>query len=233
MSRRSVFWRGLLAVRFRLSFEALHKSHDVEIVNGASITSFKQQGDKILLASDKDKWEVRSVLVGIGVAPNVSLGESLGLEVGDGFLVNSHYETSQEGIFAIGDAALPMGGYTGGKVRIESVHHAQMSAEIAAAALLSGESKPHEVPWFWSDQYDCKLQSAGIVPQEAEVITREGQREGATSFWSFAGGKLVAVEAINFPQAYMIGRSVLSDNLPLTANQVADPNYDIKQLIKR
>ena len=214
-------------------FEDLHKSHDVEIVTSTNITSFEQQGDKVLLASDKDKWEVRSVLVGIGVMPNISLGESLGLEVGDGFLVNSHYETSQEGIFAIGDTALPQGGYTEGKMRIESVHHAQMSAEIAAAALLSDEGKPHEVPWFWSDQYDCKLQSAGIVPQEAEVITREGEREGAISFWSFADGKLVAVEAINFPQAYMIGRAVLSDNLPLTANQVADPNYDLKQLIKR
>ena len=214
-------------------FEDLHKSHDVEIVTDASLASLERQGDKVLLASDKDKWEVKSVLVGIGVMPNTSLGESLGLEVGDGFLVNSHYETSQEGIFAIGDAALPMGGYTGGKVRVESVHHAQMSAEIAAAALLGAGSKSHEVPWFWSDQYDCKLQSAGIVPQEAEVVTREGQREGAISFWSFAGGKLVAVEAINFPQAYMIGRAVLSDNLPLSVDNVADLNYDIKQFIKK
>ena len=86
---------------------------------------------------------------------------------------------------------------------------------------------------FWSDQYDRKLQSAGIVPAGAETVSRPGRREGATSFWSFLGDQLKAVEAINDPQAYTIGRMVIEAGLDLSPDQASDSGFDLKSLMRR
>ena len=171
------------------------------------------------------------VVVGIGVVPDMALAEDLGIATGNGILVNNNYETTLEDIFAIGDVALPEDGYAQGALRIESVHHAQMSATIAAAAMTGQNALSHEVPWFWSNQYDCKLQSAGLVPEAAETLTRKGRRDGSVSFWSFANDTLKAVEAINDPQAYMIGLKTLSGATQITPAQVASPDFDLKSLL--
>jgi len=93
--------------------------------------------------------------------------------------------------------------------------------------------KPHEVPWFWSEQYDRKLQSAGLVPADAQVVSREGKRDGAMSFWSFSEGVLTAIESIGDPQAYMIGKTAISEGLAVTPEQIADPDFALKSLIGR
>ena len=213
-------------------FEDLHRGQGVRVVTGASLEAIERDGAALRLLAGAEKIAADAVLAGIGVVPDTALAEGAGLAVGNGFAVDARYRTQVDGIYAIGDAALPDGGYTSGKARIESVHHAQMSAEIAAAAMMGIEGKAHEVPWFWSDQYDVKLQSAGIVPQGAETIFRPGRREGARSFWSFADGMLRAVEAVNDAQAYMVGRTVMEKGVPLAPEQVADGGFDLKALIR-
>ena len=89
------------------------------------------------------------------------------------------------------------------------------------------------MPWFWSEQYDKKLQSAGLYAANADVISRAGRREGAISFWAFDGDDLISVEAIGDPQAFMIGKTVLTDNKPLTKAELADPEFDLKAVLKR
>ena len=213
-------------------FQDLHAGEGVHVRAGASVTAVEPDGAGVRLLTDGGAVAADLVLAGIGVVPDTTLAEGAGLAVGDGVLVDAQYRTRVEGVYAIGDAALPDGGYAGGAMRLESVHHAQMSAEIAAAAMMAKEPKAHEVPWFWSDQYDVKLQSAGIVTKKAETVTRPGRREAARSFWSFEDGKLKAVEAINDAQAYMVGRTVMEKGVPLSPGQAADGGFDIKALVR-
>ena len=175
-------------------------------------------------------------MVGIGVIPNTELAEAAGLAVGNGILTDREYRTSHADIFAIGDVALAAAGYTRGSLRLESVHHAQMSADIAAACLMGAPPPAHEVPWFWSEQYHIRLQSAGLVPpdaQNSQTITRQGRREGQISFWSFAqDGALAAVEALGDAQAYMVGRQLLEKGATVAPEVIGDSDTDLKTLLK-
>lgn len=214
-------------------FHNLHTDNGTTIRTATGVKSISSSDAGITLDLDAETLTADLVLAGIGVIPDMALTESLGLETGNGILVDHHYATALDGVWAIGDVALPSGGYTDGAMRVESVHHAQMSAEIAAAAMMGNTPKDHEVPWFWSEQYDKKLQSAGLYAADADVISRAGRREGAISFWAFDGDDLISVEAIGDPQAFMIGKTVLTDNKPLTKAELADPEFDLKAVLKR
>ncbi len=213
-------------------FNALHEANSANIRVDAKVNGIDTKGEKLQIdVENSGMLSVDLVVAGIGVIPDTVLAESLGLTTENGFRVDGDYKTPVDDVWAIGDVALNDAGYTKGRMRIESVHHAQMSAEIAAAAMMGIKSKPHEVPWFWSEQYDKKLQSVGFVPSNAEVVCRIGKREGAISFWSFADGVLKAVEAIGDGQAYMLGRAALTNRHSVTAEQIADPAFDLKSLM--
>ena len=218
-------------------FHDLHQAHGTNIMTNAAVDGITSTEDgleiSITTPSGQEMIKVDLALAGIGVIPDLALADDLGIDQGNGFIVDGDYRTGQDNIWAIGDVALATEGYTQGAMRIESVHHAQMSAEIAAAVMMGARPKTHEVPWFWSEQYDKKLQSAGLVPQGAETIARQGKRDGAMSFWSFDQGVLTAVESIADPQAYMIGKTVITEGTPLTPDQIADPEFVLKSLIGR
>ena len=212
-------------------FDNLHRTNGVQIMTGTRLERIDRNKAGLTLITDTAPVNTDMAVVGIGVVPDMALAEDLGIATGNGILVNNNYETTLEDIFAIGDVALPEDGYAQGALRIESVHHAQMSATIAAAAMTGQNALSHEVPWFWSNQYDCKLQSAGLVPEAGQTLTRKGRRDGSVSFWSFADDTLKAVEAINDPQAYMIGLKTLSGATQITPAQVASPDFDLKSLL--
>ena len=220
-------------------FQELHHAHGTTIMTATALESIAPsaggRGLTLSVKSDDQTSPLTAdlVVVGIGVIPDIALADGLGLDHGNGFMVDGDYHSNIIGVWAIGDVALAAEGYTQGAMRIESVHHAQMSAEIAAAAMMGAIPKPHEVPWFWSEQYDRKLQSAGLVPSDAQVVSRAGKRDGAMSFWSFSEGVLTAIESIGDPQAYMIGKTAISEGLAVTPEQIADPDFALKSLIGR
>ncbi len=214
-------------------FQKLHEDHGTTIRTSCGVDGITITADGVAISLGEETLNADLVLAGIGVIPDMALVDVLGIESGNGILVDQHYWTGIDGIWAIGDVALPSGGYTNGTLRVESVHHAQMSAEIVAAAMMGATPKAHEVPWFWSEQYDKKLQSAGLYAPHAEVVSRAGRREGAISFWAFAQDKLISVEAIGDPQAFMIGKTVLSDDKPLTKAELADLEFELKDVLKR
>ena len=222
-------------------FAELHQSQGVDVRCDQQIAGV--DSGRIVFADGSD-LDADLVVAGIGVIPNTELAEAAGLAVGNGILTDRHYRTSYGGafqadIFAIGDVALAADGYTRGALRLESVHHAQMSADIAAACLMGQTPPVHEVPWFWSEQYDIRLQSAGLVPpdaqnsQNSQTITRQGRRAGQISFWSFTqDGTLAAVEALGDAQAYMVGRQLLEKGVAISPEVIGDSDTDLKTLIK-
>ena len=210
-------------------FRALHRAHGVDLREGtglARLTGGPQVTGAVL--SDGSELPVDLALVGIGVMPQTDLAEAAGLSVENGVAVDALGRTSDPAIFAAGDcASFP---HQGRRIRLESVPHAIEQAEAAAAAMLGQPVDYLARPWFWSDQYDVKLQIAGLNDGWRRTVTRPGARPGAQSVWYFDGALLLAVDAMNDPRAYMTGKRWIEAGRSPDPDLLADPAQDLAKL---
>ena len=209
----------------------IHRSHGVDIREGMGLHRLIGDNGHVSAAelSDGSVIPVDIVIVGIGVTANDALAHDAGLETANGIVVDNFGRTSDPSIFAIGDCAvLP---WQDMRIRLESVQNAVDQAE-AIAAILAGGSDPYDPnPWFWSDQYDVKLQIAGFGLGHDETLVRPGQREGSVSVWYFRQGKLIAVDAINDAKAYVTGKKLLEAGITPDRAALVDPQTDLKSLL--
>ncbi|MEL0438283.1 NAD(P)/FAD-dependent oxidoreductase [Phycobacter sp. K97] len=212
-------------------FRALHQGHGVDIREGTGLERLEGEDGKVTRAvlSGGETLEVDFVVVGVGIAPATVLAEQAGLTIENGIWVDAQGRTSDPSIWAAGDcASFP---YMGVRIRLESVPNAIDQAEIVARNMLGAEKDYVAQPWFWSDQYDVKLQIAGLNSGYDNVVTRRG--EGQTvSFWYYKGDQLVAVDAMNDPRAYMVGKRLIDAGKSADKSVVADPEADLKPLLK-
>ncbi|MDK4739040.1 FAD-dependent oxidoreductase [Rhizobium sp. CNPSo 3464] len=210
----------------------IHRGHDVIIREKTGLKQLVGKNGHVVAAelSDGSTIDVDFVIVGIGVAPNDRLAKEAGLEVGNGIIVDSFARTSDPAIFAVGDCAeLP---WNGGRIRLESVQNAVDQAE-AAAGIIAGGNEPYDPkPWFWSDQYDVKLQIAGFNVGYDETLLRAGAREGSASVWYFKEGRFIAVDAINDAKAYVTGKKLLESGVNPAKAVLADSAADLKELLR-
>ena len=210
-------------------FCKVHADHGVNILEDIGLD--RLTGDSHVagaVLSDGSEIAVDFVIVGVGVTPMTLLAEKAGLEIENGIRTDVFCRTSDPHIWAVGDcASFP---YNGGRIRLESVGNAIDQAETAAENML-GAGKPYEAkPWFWSDQYDVKLQIAGLSNGYDRIVTR---RAGvAVSCWYYAGGKLLAIDAMNDARAYMIGKRLIEMGKSRDPEVIADPTADLRMLLK-
>lgn len=210
-------------------YRALHASHGVDLREGTALT--RLTGDAHVTGADlADGTHLAAdfALIGIGVIANTELAEAAGLTLDNGIAVDAACVTSHPDIVSAGDcASFP---WRGRRVRVESVQNAIDQAEAAAMTLL-GKGAPYDpTPWFWSDQYDVKLQIAGLSTGHDRTIARPGARLGAQSVWYFRGAQLLAVDAMNDPRAYMTGKRWLEGGHSPDPDALADPEADLKTL---
>jgi 3-phenylpropionate/trans-cinnamate dioxygenase ferredoxin reductase subunit len=210
------------------AIRALHRAHGVEIIEGVGLKQLS--GDAQVAGaelSDGRKIAADFVIVGIGVTPDDDIARDAGLACDNGIAVDLQGRTSDPHIWAAGDcASFPM---ADGRLRLESVGNAIDMAELVAENMLGAARDYIPKPWFWSDQFDAKLQIAGLNTGYDQVITRQGEGE---SFWYFRAGQLIAVDALSDARAYMIGKRLIEGGKPVTPTQVADPDADLKALLK-
>ncbi|MCE8520915.1 FAD-dependent oxidoreductase [Ruegeria pomeroyi] len=212
-------------------FRALHTGHGVDIHEGVGLTRLTGAQGRVSSAvlTDGSELPVDFVVVGVGIAPATALAEAAGLAIENGIRTDAQGRTSDPSIWAAGDcASFP---YKGGRIRLESVPNAIDQAETVAQNMLGAGKDYVAQPWFWSDQYDVKLQIAGLNTGYDRVVTRPG--EGQTvSFWYYTGDQLVAVDAMNDPRAYMVGKRLIDSGKTADPAVVADPSADLKPLLK-
>lgn len=210
---------------------AIHNERGVVIREQTGLVRLIGEEDKVRAAelSDGSVIDVDFVIVGIGVTPNDRLAQDCGLDVGNGIIVDEFARTSDPSIFAMGDCALLP--WEDGRIRLESVQNAVDQAESVAATLAGGTEHYAPKPWFWSDQYDVKLQIAGFNLGYDETLVRPGAREGAVSIWYFRQGKLVAVDAVNDAKAYVTAKKMLETGINPDKALLADPATDLKLLL--
>ncbi|THD74079.1 NAD(P)/FAD-dependent oxidoreductase [Thalassobius vesicularis] len=212
-------------------FRQLHQSHGVEIREGTGLT--RLTGDTRVTGaelSDGTSLQVDFVIVGVGITPATALAEAAGLELDNGIKTDTQGRTSDPSIWAAGDcASFP---YRDGRIRLESVPNAIDQAECVAENVLGAGKTYVPQPWFWSDQYDVKLQIAGLNTGYDRVISRPGDKPGAMSFWYYRGDTLLAVDAANDARAYMIGKRLIDGSKSPDPLAIASPETDLKALLK-
>ena len=211
-------------------FRDLHNDNDVDIIEGRSIS--KLIGDKnsfkTAVLDDGNEISADFAVIGIGVRPCSSLASESGLEVDNGIMVDCFCQTSDLNILAAGDCTnFPN---KGGRLRLESVGNAIDQAEVAAMTALGMQEPYHAKPWFWSDQYNVKLQIAGLSSDYDQVLERRD--ENSVSFWYFKNKKLIAVDAINDGRAYMIAKKLIELGKSPDPSILLDLNFDLKLFLK-
>ena len=210
-------------------FRDMHKSHGVDLREGVGLERLTGEG-RVTGAklSDGSELDVDFVIVGVGITPATALAEMAGIELENGIKTDIKGQTSDPNIWAAGDcASFP---YKGERIRLESVGNAIDQAEVVAENIMGANKDYVAKPWFWSDQYDCKLQIAGLNTGYDQVVTRQG--ENSVSYWYYKENQLVALDAMNDPRAYMVGKRLIEAGKSPAQDAVGNPETDLKELLK-
>jgi 3-phenylpropionate/trans-cinnamate dioxygenase ferredoxin reductase component len=213
-------------------YRQLHGSHGVGISLGVSVSEIVGFEGKVaeVMLSDGLVFPADVVLIGVGVVPNSELASHAGLEVANGIVVDERLRTGDDNIYAIGDCVNHPNPYAGGRARIESVQNAVDQGKCVAAAILGRSENYQAVPWFWTEQFDIKLQMAGLSGGYDRMVVRGETESRKFSVFYFKENRLVAVDSVNRPGDHMAGRKLIGAGIRLTPEQAADPDVDLKAL---
>jgi 3-phenylpropionate/trans-cinnamate dioxygenase ferredoxin reductase subunit len=172
------------------------------------------------------------VIAGIGVNPDVTLAQQCGLAVDNGVVTDAQCRTDDPAIFAIGDCAnRPMAHFENRRTRLESVHNAIEGAKIVSAAILGQNPPPLEAPWFWSDQYDLKLQIAGLFQGYDHIAFRGVPENRSFAAFYYKAGKLIAVDAVSRPAEYLGAKMLIQKDMSVAPDVLSDETRPMKELV--
>lgn len=211
-------------------FRKAHSGHGVNILENTGLDRLLGDGQVTgAKLSDGREIAVDFAIVGVGITPATLLAEEAGLEIENGIKTDQFGRTSDPHIWAAGDcASFP---HKGGRIRLESVGNAIDQAEVVAANMLGAGQAYDAKPWFWSDQYEVKLQIAGLNSGYDRIVTRTAE-DGAVSYWYYCGDTLLAVDALNDAKSYMIGKRLIDMGRSPDPVAIADPGTNLKALLK-
>ena len=210
-------------------FRELHGRHGVDIREGVGLDRLTGE-DRVTgaILSDGTELPIDFAVVGVGIAPATALAEGAGIEIDNGIAVDTHGRTSDPHIWAAGDcASIPLGD---ARLRIESVGNAIDQAEVVAQNLLGRDVTYTPKPWFWSDQYDVKLQIAGLNHGWTDLHVRDA--DGARSHWYYRDGALIAIDSLSDTRAYMVGKRLIEAGKTPDPAAITDPATDLKALLR-
>ena len=214
-------------------FRNLHQKNGVQIVEGCGLDHFTQRNGKIsgAVLEDKSFYAVDLIIAGIGILPRTTLAREAGLKIENGIKTNMQGQTSDPCIWATGDcAAFP---FNDKYVRLESVQNAIEQSQLIAKNILGANLDYKPVPWFWSDQYEVKLQIAGLNNGYNQIISRANKANFSISNWYYNDDTLLAVDAINDSRAYMVGKRLLEAGKSPNKSLLSLQEIDLKDLLKQ
>jgi len=213
-------------------FHAYHRKHGVRFELSAGVEALEGKGGHVagVRLADGRVIACDAVLVGVGAQPNIELAQAAGLDCGNGIVVDLEARTSDPAIFAIGDCTFRPLPLYGVDFRLESVPNALEQAKQAAAAICGRPAPAGEVPWFWSDQYDLKLQIAGLAFAPDHRVIRGDVEAGRFAVFHMHRQRIVAVEAVNAPAEFMGGRLLIGRGAAVDPARLADTSVSMKEV---
>jgi 3-phenylpropionate/trans-cinnamate dioxygenase ferredoxin reductase subunit len=210
-------------------YEQAHRGAGVKILLNATAQAFEGKSSVEAVVTNHGNVSADVVLVGVGIVPNQELAADAGLVCDNGIVVDENAATSDPDIFAAGDCTNHPA-FAGGRCRLESVQNAIDQAKHAALGLVGRPSPYHEVPWFWSDQYDLKLQIAGLAHPEDVVVLRGDPASRKFAAFHLRGGVVAAVEAVNSAPEYIAGRRLIAAGARVAPERLADVSVPARAL---
>jgi 3-phenylpropionate/trans-cinnamate dioxygenase ferredoxin reductase subunit len=211
-------------------YEKVHREAGVTLHFGTAVVAFEGTDRLASVRAGNQSFPADIALVGIGILPNMELALEAGLECGDGIKVDMFCATSDPAIFAAGDCTRHTG-RDGASIRLECVQNAIDQAKHAALAMVGKPVGYREVPWFWSDQYDLKLQIAGLARAGDELVLRGDPATRKFAVFHLRDGKVAAVEAVNAAPEYLVGRKLIADGAAVAPERLADTAIPMKNIV--
>jgi 3-phenylpropionate/trans-cinnamate dioxygenase ferredoxin reductase subunit len=212
-------------------YDACHRAAGVELNYGAAIKAIHGTARVASVeTADGRSFACDVVIVGIGIVPNVELAAAAGLECNNGIVVDELGRTVDPHIVAAGDCTNHLHPFFGRRLRLESVPNAVHQAKVAAATLLGTPTAYSEVPWFWSDQYDLKLQVVGLSTGYDDVVVRGDPATRSFAAYYFGAGQLLAVDAVNSPKDFLAGKRLVAARAKPALDVLRDPRTDVAAL---
>ena len=220
-----------VSVEVSAFYEAAHRAAGVVIHCSAAVKALHGTTRVTAVETiDGRQFPCDVAIVGIGIVPNVELAAAAGLPCGDGIVVDEFARTADPHILAAGDCTNHPHPLLERRVRLESVPNAIHQAKVAAATLLGAPVAYSEVPWFWSDQYDLKLQIAGLSAGYDEVVLRGDPARRSFAAFYLGAGRLLAVDAINSPREFIAGKKLVANRARIAPDVLRDTSVDLTPL---
>lgn len=213
-------------------YHRVHTGHGVDIRVSTRVEELRGGPDvQHIACADGSTLAADLVVIGIGVLPNVELAAAAGLNVDNGVVVDSSCRTGDPHVYAIGDCARGFNEVLGRSVRLESVPNAMEQARVAAATICGKPSRYDTMPWFWSDQYDLKLQMVGFASDGTESVLRGDPDSNSFMTFYLADGRVVAADAVNQARDFLVTRQLCERRTAVTTARLADRSADLKLLL--
>jgi len=210
-------------------YQLEHNNHGVKLLLSTRLAAF--QGKKRVKSVATDNGHIipaNLVVVGVGIVPNTEIAAAAGLDVDDGIIVDDQCQTSDPDVYAVGDCTSHPNSIYRRRLRLESVHNALEQAKTAASNICGIEAHYSQVPWFWSDQYDLKLQIAGLSADYDEVVLRGEPASRSFACLYLKDGSLIAVDAINSPHEFMQSKALIANHAVCDPERLADTTVALK-----
>ena len=210
----------------------LHKSYGVKFHFNTSLETINEVSNSLeVVCSDGTEVKADSVLIGAGVVPNIELAEEAGINCDNGIIVNEFGQTNFKNIYACGDCTNHPNKILNKNLRLESVHNAMEQAKTVASSVMNNPIEYNQVPWFWSDQYDHKLQIVGLSGDHDMVTMRGNTNDAKFMLFYTKDEELIAVDAINNPKEFLISRKLVANKVKIKPKVISDLNTNLNDLI--
>ncbi len=210
-------------------YHQLHTSRGVNIHTETGVTGFSGDTQVRKVLCGDTEFDADLVIVGIGIIPNVELAQDAGLEVDNGIVVDDHCRTSDSDIYAAGDCSNHPNPLLNRRLRLESVPNAMEQARVSVENMLGGDKIYAAIPWFWSDQYELKLQMVGFSADGSSQVVRGDMADNKFAVFYLADGKVVAADAVNSPKEFMVCKQLIGKHVDQAL--LADADSDLKELL--
>jgi len=211
-------------------YSNLHTGRGIDIRTNTGASAFEGEDGKVVAAvCGEEKIAADIIVVGIGVVPNVELAEAAGIECDNGVVVDNRCKTSADNVYAIGDCSNHPNELLDRRLRLESVPNAMEQSRVTAATIVGKDKTYNSMPWFWSDQYDLKLQMLGFSADGEETVQRGDMAANEFAVFYLKGDKIVAVDAVNCPREFMAAKQLVGKVVDKA--KLADSNVPIKELL--
>jgi 3-phenylpropionate/trans-cinnamate dioxygenase ferredoxin reductase subunit len=215
-------------------YESVHREAGVDLRTSASVAAIERDASgavSAVVCGDGERLPADVVIVGVGMRPDTALAEAAGLRVEGGIVVDEHSVSSDPDIVSAGDCTVHDSALYGRRVRLESVPNALEQARAAAGGLCGKPRPNHAVPWFWSDQYDLKLQMTGLADGHDACVVRGSFVDRSFCAFYLREGRLIAVDAVNRPADFMLAKKAVAAGVPANAEALADTGIPLKDLL--